>query len=54
MNLLGAKDIIADNLKKAGWVWAGSQLWTLKGERSGLLTRIAATESVLLSAQMKS
>jgi hypothetical protein len=29
--------------RKPDGAWAGSQLWILKGERSGLLTRIAAT-----------
>jgi len=33
--------------------WAGSQLWILKGERSGLLTR-TATESVSSCAPTKS
>ena len=32
--------------------WAGSQLWIVKGERSGLWTRMA-TESVLSCALMK-
>ena len=32
--------------KKPNSAWAGSQLWILKGERSGLSTRMA-TESVL-------
>jgi len=45
-------EIIADNLHKAG-AWAGSQPWIAKGERSGLLM-LMATESVSLSAQMKS
>jgi hypothetical protein len=47
-------EIIADNLKKAGWSWAGSQPSIVMGERSGLQTRIAATESVTLCARMKS
>ncbi len=42
-------EIIADNLKKAGWSWG----CVPTGERSGLLTRIAATESVSLCVQMK-
>jgi hypothetical protein len=40
--------IIADNLKKTGWSWAGCQPLIPRGEQSGLLTRIAATESALL------
>jgi hypothetical protein len=31
-------EIIADNLSKAGWSWAGSQQWIPKDERSGLRT----------------
>jgi len=46
-------EIIADNLSKAVGVGAVSQLWTRAGERSGLLTRIAATESVSLCVLMK-
>jgi hypothetical protein len=34
-------EIIARNLKKAGWSWAALRLWTLAGEQSGLLTPIA-------------
>src|SRR4029077_12109216 len=34
--------------------WAGSQLWILRGERSGLSTRIAGTESVSLCVRMRS
>jgi hypothetical protein len=41
-------EIIADNLKKRGWAWI------LVGERSGLLTRIATTESVSSCGPMKS
>jgi hypothetical protein len=37
--------IIADNLKKAVVVWAGSQFWIVKGEWFGPLTRIAAQEA---------
>jgi hypothetical protein len=40
-------EIIAGNLSKAGWSWAASQPWIPAGERSGLPTRIAATESGL-------
>jgi hypothetical protein len=46
--------IIADNLSKAGWSWAASQPLILAGERSGLRTHIAMTESVSLSGRMKS
>jgi hypothetical protein len=41
-------EIIADNLSKAGWSWAASQRLISAGERSGLLTHIATTESVSL------
>jgi hypothetical protein len=47
-------EIIADNLSKAGGVGAVSQRLIPKGERSGLLTRIAATESVWLCERIKS
>jgi len=47
-------EIIADNLSKAGWVTAASQRWIVKGERSGLQTRTATTESVTLCGRMKS
>jgi hypothetical protein len=47
-------EIIADNLSKAGWSWGCVQPWTTTGERSGLLTHIAATANALLCAQMKS
>jgi hypothetical protein len=43
-------EIIADNLSKAGWSWAVLQRSIPTGERSGLLTHIAATESGSLSA----
>jgi hypothetical protein len=47
-------EIIADNLKKIGLeLWAGSQPPTTKRKQSGLLTRIAATESVSLCVQIK-
>ena len=39
---------------KPGGVWAGSQLLIAKGEQSGLLTRIAMTESVSSCERMKS
>ena len=37
-------EIIADNLSKAEGVGAASQASILRGEQSGLLTPIAATE----------
>jgi hypothetical protein len=42
----------AISAKPAG-VWAGSQSFILAGKRSGLLTHIAATESVLLRRPME-
>jgi hypothetical protein len=39
-------EIIADNLKKAGWNWAALQRSIQKGEQSGSQTHIATTESV--------
>jgi hypothetical protein len=45
-------EIIADNLKKAGWSWVASQPWILRDEQSGLLTRIATTEGVSLCRRM--
>jgi hypothetical protein len=33
-------EIVADNLKKAGWSWAAFQPWILAGEQSSLLPRI--------------
>jgi hypothetical protein len=36
-------EIIADNLSKAGWSWAVSQPQIVRGEPSGMLTRIAVT-----------
>jgi hypothetical protein len=45
-------EIIAGNLSKAGWSWAASQPWIPAGERSGLPTRIAATESGLSRTRM--
>jgi hypothetical protein len=39
---------------KPDGAWAGSQPWIAKGEQSGLLTRIAATESSSLFVRMKS
>jgi hypothetical protein len=53
LNRMKNWEIIADNLSKAGWSWAAFQLWIAK-ERSGLLMRIATTESILLCARMKS
>jgi len=46
-------EIIADNLSKADGVGAVSQRLIPTGERSGLLTRIAATESGSLCGPMK-
>jgi hypothetical protein len=48
------REIIADNLSKAGWSWAAFQRRIPTGEQSGLRTRIAMTESVSLCAPMKS
>ena len=36
-------EIIADNVKKAGWSWGCIQQLIPTGERSGLLTRTVAT-----------
>src|SRR6476659_8986720 len=47
------REIIADNLSKAGWSWAASQRLILAGERSGLLTHIG-TGNVTLCTRMKS
>jgi hypothetical protein len=47
-------EIIADNLKKRVGVGATFQRWIVKGERSGLQTHTATTESVSLSERMKS
>jgi len=47
-------EIIADSLSKAAWSWAVSQRLIPTGERSGLLTPIAATENVSLCERMKS
>jgi hypothetical protein len=46
--------IIADNLSKAGWRWAAFQPSIAAGERFGLLTHIAPTESISLCVRMKS
>jgi hypothetical protein len=46
--------IIADRLGKVGWTLGESQPLILSGERSGLLTRTATTESALLCMLMKS
>jgi hypothetical protein len=48
------REIIADNLSKAGWSWAASQRLIPAGEQSGLQTRIAMTESVSLCERKKS
>jgi hypothetical protein len=45
--------IIADNLSNAGWNWGCVSAVDSQGERSGLQTHIAATESVSLCALMK-
>jgi len=48
-------ETIADNASKAGFsVGAASQRLIATGERSGLQTRIATTESVSLRTRMKS
>ena len=47
-------EIIADNLRKAGWSLGCVATVDALGERSSLLTRIAATESVSLCVRMKS
>jgi len=48
-------EIVADNLSKAGWSWGYVlAIDSERGEQSGLLTRTAATESVLLCVRMKS
>jgi hypothetical protein len=48
-------EIIADNLQESGLeLGATSQRLIPTGKRSGLLTRIAATESVSLCTPMKS
>ena len=48
-------EIVADNLSKAGWSWGYvSAIDSERGEQSGLLTRIAATESVSLRTRVKS
>jgi hypothetical protein len=39
---------------KPDGAWAGSQLWILKDQQSGLLMRIATTESVSLCTGKKS
>jgi hypothetical protein len=47
-------EIIADNLSEPVGVGAGSQRLIPTGERSGLQTHIATTESVSLCTRMKS
>jgi hypothetical protein len=47
-------EIIADNLSEACWRWGYVAAVDFQGERSGLLTHIAATESVSLCVRMKS
>jgi hypothetical protein len=46
-------EIIADNLKKAGWSLGYVSAIDSTGERSGLQTRIVTTESVWLCVRMK-
>ena len=46
-------EIIADNLRKAGWSLGWVSALILKGEQSGLQTRTATTESVSLRADEK-
>jgi hypothetical protein len=46
-------EIIADNLSKAGWSWGCVSAIDSNGERSGLLTRTATTESVWLCVPRK-
>jgi hypothetical protein len=47
-------EIIADNLSKAGWSWDVCQPWIPRDKQSGVLMRIAVTESVSLPVRMKS
>jgi hypothetical protein len=47
------RQIVVDGLSKAGWSWAVSQRLIPTGERSGLLTRTATTESVSLCVLTK-
>jgi len=47
-------EIIADNLKRAGWSLGYVSAVDFEGERSGLQTRIVATGSVSLCVRMKS
>ena len=46
-------EIIARNIKKRGWSLGYVSAIDSMGERSGLQTRIATTESVSLCARMK-
>jgi hypothetical protein len=46
-------EIIARNIKKRGWSLGYVSAIDSMGERSGLQTRIATTESVSLYARMK-
>jgi hypothetical protein len=50
----GEQLLTADNLSKPGSGWAASRRLIPTGERSGMETRIAPTESILLCLQMKS
>jgi hypothetical protein len=48
------REIIVDNLSKAGWSWGCiSAVDSLAGEQSSLLTHVATMESVLLCERMK-
>jgi hypothetical protein len=53
-NRMNNWEIVADNLSKSGWSWGCVSAVDSEGERSGLQTRIAATESVLLCTRMRS
>jgi hypothetical protein len=43
-------EIIADNLRKAGWMWGAYPHWIRAGEQSSLLTRFVATATVTTAA----
>jgi len=47
-------EIIADNLSKAGWSWGCVSALDANGRTIWALTHIAAMESVLSCARMKS
>jgi hypothetical protein len=46
-------EIIADNLRNAGWSWGCVATIDSNGQQSGLLTHIATTESGSLCVLMK-